>query len=102
MSETESATVTETIEPETEAVALPHARIRVGAVVWGLVVVAVAAATLWILTSAERRDAAVDAVGLVSPVGIGVVSLLTVGAAALLIAGTALVRRAQIRRGGSE
>lgn len=94
----ESQTPDITAEPAAPA----RPRIRTGAVVWGLLVVAGAAVALWLQTSPARAAAALDTAEAVGPLGLGVGALVLTGGAIVLIAGTSLVRRAQIRRGGSD
>lgn len=86
----------------TELGPLPHPRIRTGAVVWGLLVAGIALGALVLQTSLARRPNVVDALASATPLHYGIGVLLVVGASTLLIAGVAIVRRAQIRRGGSE
>lgn len=87
--------------PESPPATAAHPRIRTGAVVWGLLVIAVAALALWLQSSPTRVAAALDAAQDAGPLGIGVATLVVTGGAIVLVAGTSLVRRAQIRRGGS-
>lgn len=85
-------------EPST---ALPHPRIRIGAIVWGLIVAAIGAGSLLVMTDPERRDAALAGV-LQLDAGTAIVLLvLAAGAAIALIAAVSLLTRWQRRRGSS-
>ncbi len=97
-----SAPDAEAADPQSRPAAAAHPRIRIGAVVWGLLVIAGAALALWLQSSPTRASAALDAAQDAGPLGIGVGALVVTGGAIVLIAGTSLVRRAQIRRGGSD
>jgi hypothetical protein len=81
---------------------LPRPRIRVGAVVWGLIVTAVGAGSLYLLTSPERRQAAVDWVLSLTPFGFMIVGFAALGALIFVIGIVALIRDAQRRSGRAE
>ena len=89
---TETAT-TERIDTE-----LPRPRIRTGAVVWGLIVTAVGAGALWLLSSPDRRQAALDWALSLTPFGFLIVGLALLGAVIFVIGVVVLVRDAQRRR----
>lgn len=74
---------------------LPRPRIRIGAVLWGLVLVAVGATTLWIATSPARRADALDTVLGLDGFGWTVVIVVALGATITLLALAAVIRRVQ-------
>lgn len=78
-------------------VRLPRPRIRTGAVVWGLLLVALSAATLWTVADAGRRAAAVDAVTALDGFGWTVVGVVAFGGILTLIALAAVIRQLQRR-----
>jgi hypothetical protein len=84
--------------PITPAAPLPRPRIRVGAVVWGLVVTAIGAGSLYLLTSPERRQAAVDWVQSLTPFGFVIVGFAALGALIFVIGILVLIRDGQRRR----
>lgn len=93
---------TETVAADAPASAapaerLPRPRIRTGAVIWGLVLVAVAGVTLWTAAVPARRADALDNVATLSPLGWTVVIVVAVGALITLIALAAVIRRLQTR-----
>ena len=76
---------------------LPRPRIRTGAVLGGLVLVALGAAVLWLASdSAHRRDALATVLGL-TPLGWTVAIVVAVGATITLVALAAVIRRLQQR-----
>ncbi|PZQ89542.1 MAG: hypothetical protein DI534_06950 [Leifsonia xyli] len=77
--------------------ALPRPRIRVGAALWGLVLIVVAGAVLWTASSPARRASALDAILGLDPLGWTVVLVVTLGATITLIALAAVLRRLQRR-----
>ncbi|MFT4030549.1 MAG: hypothetical protein QM675_11800 [Protaetiibacter sp.] len=77
--------------------ALPRPRIRVGAVLWGLVLVALAAAVLWTVATPARRSDALETVLTLSPLGGAVIIIVTLGATITLLALAAVLRRLQRR-----
>ena len=89
---------TETVTIERTETPLPRPRVRVGAVVWGLIVTAVGAGALYLLTSAERRQAAIDWVTSLTPFGFVIVGLALLGALIFVIGIVVLIRDAQRRR----
>jgi hypothetical protein len=91
----EGSTVTETTAEAPER--LPRPRIRIGAVLWGLVLLAAGTAVLWIATSPARRDAALDAVLGLDALGWTVVFVVALGATISLLALAAVIRRVQRR-----
>lgn len=92
-------TTTDPIAPAgpTEEEALPRPRIRTGAVIWGLVLVALAVTVLWTVADADRRDAAVDAVAALDGFGWTIVGVIAFGGILTLIALAAVIRRIQKR-----
>jgi len=89
---------TETATTERIDTALPRPRIRTGAVVWGLIVTAVGAGALWLLSSPDRRQAALDWALSLTPFGFLIVGLALLGAVIFVIGVVVLVRDAQRRR----
>jgi len=72
-------------------------RIRIGAVLWGIVLLAAGGAALWIATSPERRADARAAVLGLDAFGWTITAVLVVGGATTLIACAAVVRSVQER-----
>lgn len=91
-------TTTETAPTAPIDVRPPRPRIRTGAVVWGLIVTAVGAGALYLLSSPERRQAALDWVLSLTPFGFVVVGLALLGALIFVIGFAVLIRDAQRRR----
>lgn len=83
--------------PAASAERLPRPRIRIGAVLWGLVLLAAGIAALWIATSPARRAAALDAVLGLDGLGWTVVVVVGLGATITLLALAAVIRRLQRR-----
>jgi len=79
---------------------LPRPRIRTGAVIWGLVLVALAAAVLWVASSPGRRDRLADAVFGLDALGWTVLVVIAVGGTLTLIALAAVLRGLQRRIAG--
>ncbi|RQP10497.1 MAG: hypothetical protein EAS51_08855 [Microbacteriaceae bacterium] len=79
------------------AAPLPRPRIRTGAVLWGLVLVAIASFVLWAAATPERRESVVEAVLTLTPLGWTVVVVIAVGATITLLALAAVIRRLQRR-----
>jgi len=96
--QTDLFTTDEAPAPAADTERLPRPRIRTGAVLWGLLMVALGWWVLWIATSAERREDALHAVLSLGPFDWAVIALVTVGALVTLIALAAVIRRAQNRR----
>lgn len=84
----------------TEHERLPRPRIRIGAVLWGVVLVAVAGGLLWIATSPARRADALAAVLDLDPLGWTVAIVVALGGLITLLALAAVIRRLQARAGG--
>jgi TRAP-type C4-dicarboxylate transport system permease small subunit len=76
---------------------LPRPRIRTGAVIWGVLLVAAGALALWIASSPARRSDAVDAVLGLDSFGWTVVAVIAAGGTLTLIALAAVIRSAQRR-----
>jgi hypothetical protein len=77
--------------------ALPRPRIRIGAVLWGLVLLAAGATALWITTSPGRRADALDTVLGLDGFGWTVVIVVALGTTITLLALAAVIRRLQAR-----
>ena len=73
-------------------------RTRWAAIVWGLIIAAIAATTLAIVGSPARRLALSDWASTLTPGAFWILSVLVVGVFILLLAVLALIRRAQRRR----
>ncbi|AYF98152.1 hypothetical protein [Protaetiibacter intestinalis] len=84
-------------ETEPAAAALPRPRIRVGAVLWGLVLVALAAFALWLGAGPDRRLELLQSLLALSPLGWTVVVLVALGSLTTLLALAAVLRRLQHR-----
>jgi hypothetical protein len=72
-------------------------RIRTGAVIWGLVLVAVAAVTLWVATRPGGFDDVADAVLALDGFGWIIVTVIVIGATVTLISLAAVIRHVQHR-----
>lgn len=93
MSET---TATEVIADAAPASApLPRPRIRVGAALWGLVLTAIGAWTLWMATDRTRREGAREAVLTATPLEWTVTIAIVLGSAVALTALASLLRHLQ-------
>lgn len=93
-----SGTASATATPEAVASAterLPRPRIRIGAVLWGLVLLTAGGTVLWIATSPTRRADALEAVLGLDGFGWAVVVVITLGATITLLALAAVIRRLQ-------
>lgn len=89
--DTATEAIPDTPEPATGA----RPRIRLGAVIWGLIVIATAAAILWVEGSAERRAAFATWLGGLTPASVTIIAVLALGAFVLVVSLTAVVRRSQ-------
>jgi len=69
--------------------------VRWAGIVWGLVLAAIAALALWLLTDAGRQAAVTDWMLTLSPAAATAYGVLVVGAFALVAGLVGLVRRAQ-------
>lgn len=76
---------------------LPRPRIRTGAVLWGLLLVAVSSTVLWTAADPDRRDAAVAAITGLDGFGWTIVAVVTAGGILTLIALAAVIRAGQRR-----
>jgi len=74
---------------------LPRPRIRIGAALWGLVLLAAGGGALWIFTDPARREAASLAVLGLDGFGWSIVALVTVGGILTLVALAAVIRSLQ-------
>jgi hypothetical protein len=79
------------------AAPLPRPRIRAGAIVWGVLLAAIAGLTIWILTDPVREEAFTGWFANLPEGAAGLLLLLVVGALLLLWGALAAVRRAQER-----
>jgi TRAP-type C4-dicarboxylate transport system permease small subunit len=95
---TDTLSIPETPTPVTIAPAA-RPRIRVGAVLWGLLLLTAGGAALWIATSPERRADARAAVLGLDGFGWTITAVLVVGGAITLIALAAVIRSVQARLG---
>lgn len=103
MTEPVAPPLTDTSEPETGASLLPtpqpvaplRPRTRWAAIVWGLVMAAIAATALWIVASTERRNGFADWILTLSPPSIAAYAVLLVGGLALVAGLVGLARRLQ-------
>lgn len=73
----------------------PQPRVRIAAIVWGLLVVAFAACAVAIAAVPEARRAVDAWQASLTPAGWAVVGVVALGVVVLLIAGTSAIRRAQ-------
>jgi hypothetical protein len=73
----------------------PH--VRAGSIAWGLIVIATAAAVLWVVAEPARRSAVTDWAATLTPGGAALVAVLVCGAILLLSGVLAAIRRAQRR-----
>lgn len=73
-------------------------RTRWAAIIWGVVLAAIAGAALWVLADDDRRAALADGVSTLTPATILTVVLLSAGALLLVGGAAGLVRRAQRHR----
>lgn len=90
--------MTETLpvpEPAAAAEVLPRPRIRTGAVIWGILLTALAGCALWIAHSATRRADALEAVLALDGFGWTVAITVMIGSIVTLIALAAVIRRLQ-------
>jgi len=87
----------ETILIEPPAASVRGPQVRIGAIVWGLIVIAVGAATLAVLGSAERRDAVIGWLVHLTPGQGWLVVVLVAGSILLIVGALAFVRRLRRR-----
>ncbi|MGN6272514.1 MAG: hypothetical protein ACTHMQ_05420 [Protaetiibacter sp.] len=90
-------TASEVPAPDGEAERLPRPRIRVGALLWGLVLLAAGGAVLWFASTPRRRADALDALLGLDGFGWTVVIVVALGATITLLALAAVIRRLQHR-----
>jgi hypothetical protein len=93
-----SAPWTITITTDASAARQGRPRTRWAAIVWGLIIAGIAATTLAIVGSPERRQAVSDWAATLTPGAFWILSVLVVGMFILVLAVLALIRRAQRRR----
>lgn len=90
--------MSETIDPtSSDPGQLPRPRIRSGAVIWGLLLVATALLALWIATRPDGRDGLIGAVLALDGFGWTVVTVVVIGATVTLISLAAVIRHVQHR-----
>jgi hypothetical protein len=94
-----SDTTTTVIETPDATVPEPRPRIRVGAIVWGVLVTAIAASALYIRADISRSTEFATWLGGLTPVSIGLLAILAVGLFVLIVALLSVVKRAQTRGG---
>ncbi len=93
--------ITITTDPSTAPAAPPRferPRTRWAAIVWGLIIAGIAATTLAIVSSPERRLAVADWASGLTPGAFWILCVLAVGVFILLLALLTLIRHAQRRR----
>lgn len=95
---THTASEAGTAATASELERLPRPRIRIGALLWGLVLLAVGSTVLWLTTSPARRAEALDTVLGLDGFGWTVVIVVAVGATITLLALAAVIRRLQSRQ----
>ena len=84
-----------TVDPASATERLPRPRIRVGAVLWGLVLLAAGGTVLWLASSPTRRADALDTLLGLDGFGWTIVAVVTLGATITLLALAAVIRRLQ-------
>jgi hypothetical protein len=84
-----------TASDASDAERLPRPRIRIGAVLWGLVLLAAGGTVLWLASSPTRRADTLDAVLGLDGFGWAFVIVVTLGATITLLALAAIIRRLQ-------
>jgi hypothetical protein len=94
---TESVTNASAANAASDAERLPRPRIRIGAVLWGLVLLAAGGTVLWLASSPTRRADALHAVLGLDGFGWAFVIVVTLGATITLLALAAVIRRLQRR-----
>ena len=96
---TPAASATSPLTPAagTAPEALPRPRIQTGAVIWGLLLMALGGWTLWAASSRTRRAEALETVLTMTPLAWAVTALVVVGGAIALMALAAVIRRLQSR-----
>jgi len=75
----------------------PRPRIRVGAIVWGMIVCITAATTLIVVNSRQLRGSFADWLGELTPDSVGILVLVAAGILLLLLGLVSLIRQAQRR-----
>ena len=94
-------TITITTDPSAPPAAPPRferPRTRWAAIVWGLIIAGIAATTLAVVSSSERRLAVADWASALTPGAFWILLVLVVGVFILLLALLTLIRHAQRRR----
>ncbi len=82
----------------TELDPAPRPHVRAGSLVWGAIVITVAALTLWVAVSDTRREAAIDWMLALTPGTAGIVAALACGGILLIAGVLAAIRHAQRER----
>lgn len=76
-------------------------RTRWGAIIWGALFAAVAAAAFWLIADDERRAGIADWILALTPTTITTLMILTIGVLLLVTGAVALLRRGQHRMSGA-
>lgn len=98
MSDTTAAasTASDTARPAV-AGELPRPRIRTGAAIWGVLLVAVSGWVLWVWSNPVRRHEVAEAVFTMTPLGWTITLVIAVGAGLALLSLAAVIRSFQLR-----
>ncbi|MBK4349081.1 hypothetical protein [Lacisediminihabitans changchengi] len=90
---TDPASLTGTLPLPEPAASVTGPRVRIGQIVWGLIVMAIGVGALAVLGSPERRDTVLNWLLHLTPGQGWLVAVLVAGAILLLLGALALVRR---------
>lgn len=94
----EANTASDLREATSASAPLPRPRVRVGALLWGLVLTGAAAWVLWIAADRTRREGTREAVLTATPLEWTVAIAIALGSTVALIALAAVLRRLQRAR----
>ncbi|MDQ0728390.1 hypothetical protein [Microbacterium sp. W4I20] len=94
-------TATPTHAPVHVAETVRSPRTRWGAIIWGALFAAVAAAAFWLIADDERRAGIADWILALTPTTITTLMILTIGVLLLVTGAVALLRRGQHRMSGA-
>lgn len=83
--------------PAASAVPFERPRLRVGAIVWGVFVIAIASLVLWVTGDDTRREGFLEWVTTLTPGGFALVGVLVLGALLLLAGVLAAIRGPRAR-----
>lgn len=97
MSDTTAAVSTASDTDSPAAGELSRPRIRAGAAIWGVLLVAVSGWVLWAWSSPVRRDEVAEAVFTMTPLGWTITLVIAVGAGLALLSLAAVIRSFQLR-----